>query len=266
LNNQKKSTAYGFSLLEMIGVLAIMGILAGALAPNIFQAIDEAYATAEEQNLAALEDALRNYVTTTKRIPSATQTDWTVALSEASSMALTRVTNNQRNFARRLYFDPRFLTPSDTNFSGFTQVQGLTTSPVSPRVMIVSDLKANLPNPPTTSSAFNAIWDQTGTPTVIESKMLKIQRVNMKDYFHRIILSNQNTNASAYSIEAGSQSSVPGASSGLDGVVTRYLLTGSKVNLHMDTFPSGAIERSFILREQSSLRYQTDGSIWSWSS
>ena len=253
-------------MLEMIGVLAIMGILAGALAPNIFQAIDDAYAIAEEENLIALEDALRTYIMTNKRIPSASINDWTAALGETSALALSSVKNNRRNYARRLYFDPRFFSPNDSSFTGFTQIQGLSNAPVSPRLMIVSDLKKNLPNAPTSSTAFNAIWNQSSAPAVVEGHMLKIQRVNLSDIFHRLVLSNQNAIASAYSIEGGSQSSVPGASGGLDGEITRYLLSGSKLNLHTAPFPTGAVGRSLILRRQTSLRYQTDGTNWTWES
>ena len=54
-----RKQALGFSLLELIGVMAVMAILAGALAPSVFQLIEEGYQTAERQSLKTIADALR---------------------------------------------------------------------------------------------------------------------------------------------------------------------------------------------------------------
>ena len=58
-------TSAGFSLLEMIGVMAVMAILAGALAPSIFQMIEEAGCSHDENlypRLRCLLSDLKAYI------------------------------------------------------------------------------------------------------------------------------------------------------------------------------------------------------------
>ena len=71
-----KPRALGFSLLEMIGVLSVMAILAGALAPSIFRMLEEAYQDAEEQSLASIADSLQDYIKRNQEIPTLANTDW----------------------------------------------------------------------------------------------------------------------------------------------------------------------------------------------
>ena len=58
------SPAAGFTLIEMIGVLAIMGILAGVLVPNALRAIENAAVAAEVKTLHGLGDQVRTYLRT----------------------------------------------------------------------------------------------------------------------------------------------------------------------------------------------------------
>ena len=51
----------GFALLEMIGVIAIMGILAGAMAPLLLNQLDNSEADAEQVALEAIAEGIRQY-------------------------------------------------------------------------------------------------------------------------------------------------------------------------------------------------------------
>lgn len=253
----------GFSLLEMIAVMAIMAIFAGVLAPTVFRTIDENLAIAEEQSLVAMAEALEGYVLDNKRVPSRLSSDWAPAIAERMSESSARILSNERGFARGVYFDPRFLTTSDTAFPGFTQDLGLTSVPNSPRVLLVSDLAANAPSAPTTQAAFDAIWQQTGTPSVAEGKMVKIVRLNLAPLFHRILLTNDNAATVGFQVESGTVGSVAGASGG-PGTQTRYVIDGSKLSLFADPYPSGALQRQALVREELSYHYGLDGALWSW--
>ena len=145
--------ARGFTLLEIIAVLAIMGVLASVAAPAIIRSIDDGFAAAEEQTLAALGEALATYVRENKRIPSRNPDSWSAALTEFVDLSQTRLRENDRSFQRAIYFDPQFMTTTDTPFSGVVQVTGFTQRPNSPRAMIVSDLRGDAPSAPTTHTA-----------------------------------------------------------------------------------------------------------------
>lgn len=254
----------GFSLLELIAVMAILAILAGTLAPSVFRAIDEGFASAEATNLTAMAESLEAYVLDTKRVPSRTTADWSAAIAGYMGVPLNRVERNERDFSRGVYFDPRFMTTTDVAFPGFTQSLGLGAAPNSPRVMIVSNLQADAPAAPTTFAAFDSIWNQTGTPGVVESKMVKIERLNLRDIWHRVLLTNDNGAAAGFRLEAGSQGSVAGAA-GTPGTETRWVIEGTRLGLFSHSYPSGSLQSEVIARSDLSFNYGLDGAVWRWS-
>lgn len=253
-----------FTLMELIAVMAIISILAATLAPNLFDAIDRAHAEAEIDNLNSLTKSLELSVLDQKQIPTATTSSWVNAIAASSEFSLQDIEYNKKGFRRLLIFDPRFFTSSDSTFPGFIQDQGLTSDLVSPRAMLVSDLTQNVSSVTNSTSVFNDIWNQTNTPLLVESSNLKIKRINFSDKFHRIILNNQHTNLPYYQLESGTTISIPAASSGVDGSLIRYILKNTRLSLYDDPYPSGSLQQTIIVTSELSMRYQTDGSNWSW--
>lgn len=260
--NRCQST--GFTLLELIGVMAVMAILAAVLVPNVADSIDRAYADAEQKNLQVMSESLVQYLKTNKKLPTSSTASWVVAIASQSGLSQVQIEFNQKNYRRRLLYDPRFFTNSDTNFTGLTQNQGLASAPVSPRAMIISDLSANVPNVANTTTAFNNIWEQTSSATLKESKSIKIQRINFAPYFHRVVLSNANSGQPFYSLEAGSKFSIPASSAGADGVLTRFIVSGSLLQLFVPPYPSGGLFTTTIISDDIAFRYQQLGVQWAW--
>jgi len=60
----------GFSLIEILGVLAIMGILAAMLAPNIIRQIRQSQATGEDARLRQVGEAIVDSILATGVIPN----------------------------------------------------------------------------------------------------------------------------------------------------------------------------------------------------
>lgn len=256
----------GFTLIEMIGVLAIISTLAAVLVPNVVKGVDEVVSEAEGRNLTTLASALDSYTTSQKAIPNAAA--WVAALGSVTSMSTTKIKRNERSFQRGYYVDPRFFTATATAFAGYTQTNGVTTVPFSPRIIIVSDLTRNAPAAPTTAAAFNAIWDQTGGATVLEGPRVRVQRVHMASTFLPVLLTNQFTTAVAYRIESGASVSLPAVGAGGGTGITRYLLKGTKISLQKPPFPTGALERTVLVASGRELSYVSSGGatpVWSWS-
>ena len=60
----------GFTLIELMVVVIIIGILAAFVAPKIFRRVGESRATAAKNQMASLEDALDMFYIDTGRYPS----------------------------------------------------------------------------------------------------------------------------------------------------------------------------------------------------
>ena len=68
-----KRTQHGFTLIEIMVVVVIIGILIGLVAPNILGRVDEARVTAAKADIATLEQALQMYKLDNHRYPSTDQ-------------------------------------------------------------------------------------------------------------------------------------------------------------------------------------------------
>lgn len=254
----------GFTLIELIGAMAIIAVLAAVLAPGITDGIDRAYAAAEDENLATLMEALEQHIQVNKHIPRQAQAEWTAAVSAHAGLAASEVELNARGYRRRLYVDPLFFTTSEASFPGYTQTSGLAARPNSPRLMLVSDLSRNAPNAPASAAAFAAIWDQSAGAAVVEGNKVKIERLNLSSRFHRVLLINSHTQQPSYSLEGGSAAAVPAAVGGADGMLTRYVLKASRLSVFFSPYPTGGMDTSTIVGGDLALHYVTDGSNWFW--
>ena len=254
----------GFTLVELIGVLSIIAIMASVIAPSVFKDIKRARQDKESLNLAALNFELERSIYDNKRIPSRTLADWSGAIAAQSSLAPEKVERNEKGFLRGYYVDPRFFTASDVAFPGYTQTTGIGSAPVSPRIMLVSIMTGNAPAAPTTAANFNAIWDQSAGATLIEGPDVKISRLNLRTAFQRFLLSNENTNQPGYQLECNAHGSIPAASVGGDGLLTRYVIRNTKVSLYTDPFPSGNLDQVFLVDDEKAYAFELVGSVWTW--
>jgi len=239
----------GFTLIEMIAVLAVIAILAAVIAPPIIEQINRAVADSETQNLDAIAQGLEEYIKDKKIIPAAGS--WAADVATVLPIPASKITSNERNFTRGYYVDPNF-SPA----LPYTQDAGNIALPVSPRIMIVSDLTANALG---ALSNFNATWDQTADKDLTEGPNVKIKRMHLGHLFHHVLLSNlQGPPAPpSYRIETGTQPNVP------TGSLDLYVLDGSKLSLFLHT--GGLNDALLVLADESPLYYTPDaGSTWLW--
>lgn len=256
----------GFSLLEMIGVMAVMAIMAGALAPSVFQLIEEGYETAEQQSLQAISESLQKAIVKTQRIPTLAIADWSDMVAQYASLPPQRVVTNDKKFTRRLYADPMFFNASNQSFPGYTQTSGLASEPFSPRLMLVSSLTGSVNANLNSHDRFTDVWEQNVGALLLEDDKLMIERVNLAPLFVRVLLNNANTAQAGFELESGTENAVAAASGGVDGGRTVYVLRGTQIGLNASPYPGGATLRALIADRDFSLRYQLTGASWAWES
>ncbi|WP_211091403.1 type II secretion system major pseudopilin GspG [Pseudothauera rhizosphaerae] len=92
----------GFSLIEIMVVVVIMGVLAALIVPNLMDRPDQARATAARQDVGALMQALKLYRLDNSQYPSAEQ--GLRALVEKPTAG--RMPPNWRPYLERLPADP----------------------------------------------------------------------------------------------------------------------------------------------------------------
>src|ERR1043165_1986290 len=140
------SRSKAFSLLEFIGVLGIIALIAAALAPAIIKRIDRAAWVKENTNLNALSSSFVQYTLRSNSIPG--DVAWAQAIASGFGMATADVATNSRRYARAFIVDTNGWLKANLNAgSGWVQSPGgAPTAPSGARFMIVSSLAGALPS------------------------------------------------------------------------------------------------------------------------
>ncbi len=254
----------GFSLLEMIAVMAITSILAGSLAPSLIRSWQDSQSSSEEESLKTLSATLITYISENKRIPSPNPSSWGPALADIASASPKNITHNQSGYSRALFFDPKFFTNTETSFTGFTQNLGLLAKPASPRVLLVSNLENNTSTVNLNSAQFNAIWNEDTGSIFTENKTLKVIRLNLSSTFHQILLTNSHTSNAAFSLDEGARGSVDAKSGSTDGEEIRYVIKSSKLKLYLPPYPTGNLQTSLLIDTSQSFSFEEQGGFLEW--
>ncbi|MCX7872776.1 MAG: hypothetical protein N2487_05775 [Verrucomicrobiae bacterium] len=237
-----------FSLIEVIGILAIMAIAAAVLIPNIVKKMDIAAANAEAQILKNMSDALKLHIKRTWSIP--TYTNMADAIAVQMGWDSGAVLTNDRRIARAFLIDPN-LRVANSQLPYRQTVWGSTNRPSSVRIMIVSSLFDDLPvtsGVMTSSNDFNAIWNTPDgqVPSIWSSwrgknygDLLKIQRINLEPMFKRVSF-NRGPNMNTITF----------------GVGTNYNITGvDKITTTASTFSTYYLESTIVYL------YRTNGTL-----
>src|SRR5205809_8130226 len=143
-----------FSLIELVGVLAVIAVLAAVLAPALIRQMDRIAGQQESASLKSFGDALQQSILRKRYIPSAS--DWATNIAAELGVDVANVNTNQaRRQPRFFLIDPALRTGDNssalpynqTNASGsvVTNSAGVIVPPLSPRVMILSSIGRALP-------------------------------------------------------------------------------------------------------------------------
>lgn len=232
------TAAPAFTLLEMIGSLAVLALIASALFPLVIRQIDRAAKTAETQNMQAISSNFLAYVRGTVTIPSSAASSWGAAVAAYMNQPISSITNNARGVTRLCLYDTSGWLGSNATYPTNQTASGFSFTPGTPglaRLLIVSSIDAKNGVPGLAQADFQATWNwdpavNATLPTTTGWTGWKgngydvvIQRISLDNLFHRIMLSSTN-NSFSYSIN------------GALGAATRkfdsYFIDGSVLGLY----------------------------------
>ena len=247
----------GFTLIEMIGALAVVAVLASVLVPVAVNQVQTAMLNAETSNMNNFNNALVLQVLRTGQIPGAA--NWGTNMANWMMLPVANVTNNARGYSRVYLYDTNGFGSASLPY---IQSNGLTALPPNPRVMIVSSLSTN---PPVTSgglgtNAFNGIWNTvagsvpaTWTNWPGRGRDLLIQRVNLQPLFHRLVLNAVDTNLfGSYTVQSGTNVSAR-TYVFTNTTVNAWFLQGTVIGLY-DTNASATVP---TLESQNIIQFDT---------
>jgi len=254
----------GFTLVEMIAVLAIMAILASAIAPNIASQLKRARSDAEDATLGNLANLMTESVIRNHAIPGAAT--WANDLAALSNLPAARIATNEDNFPRVFVPDPGWL-PAGTSppAGGWTQTHALSWAmpgaiPSRCRILLISGSQQDLSGlcGGLTSTEFDQIWNNQGGPAACaESDVVRIGRANLTSLFHQVTISS--TTNGHFSFDTPSIVPAPAPQAFGSGSTSIPVLHGTRISLR--DLGGGNALAEVVARGPLSAVW--DGSVWS---
>jgi prepilin-type N-terminal cleavage/methylation domain-containing protein len=203
----------GWTLIEMMAVLAILAVLAGVLAPVLVRELDRWVRKDEDARLKALSDGFQQGVMRLRQIPDATT--WTTFVATQMGITTNDVRKNVRGNERLLLVDPALrIGTSAGSVLPFTQNWQGSLAPVSARILVVSSVGEPLPSGLQSDIAagrlsFATIWN-AGTDAVPSDWTwagrgtdLCLQRIPLTPLFVEVVLNNFDGLAGRFGVDAG---------------------------------------------------------------
>ena len=213
----RRQKSRSFTLIELVGVLAVIAILAAALTPLLIARLKQTARENERKNLDRIAEGLVLYVKESHQIPG--PQDWAQAVASMIGWQVDEVLTNRRGLARVFWVDPSFQVGPSTNVTDASQlpyIQGPAGSdkPQNPRILLISSMGRPLPSTVHSGvapdeQAFQEIWDlpDQSVPSSWnwngQGEDLIIHRIHLLPLFHQVTLNVFGSSQPFYSIDGG---------------------------------------------------------------
>ena len=261
-SSQPRRRSAGFTLVELLGVLAVMALLSAIVVASALKQLKQGQRDSENKSLDGLADAFTNLVKGTYTVQSAT--NWVSPLAVQLSLPPKLVGTNLSGNARVIWMDPTMQLGATTNAPTFPFVQGIAGSAVQPsnvRFLIISSLTDPLPS--LSGLAFSNVWNTAVNTQAhrladkldrARTRIWRSERIALHGLFYRLMLNNLDpTNAATWTLSSSATNTTLASGARLE----TWVLDGTTVSL---TDLSGMLSIRDILRADDSYVYE--GGKW----
>jgi len=257
----------GFSLVEVLGLLAVFTILAIAIIPPVIQSMDRAAREREQRALRQMMEGLRCHILRTRSIPD--HTTFAQAIATELGVPPSRVLTNRRRVARRYVIDPAI--PAILSLPYTQGPFGVTNRIVSPLgIMLVSSTGTSLPaslasGVAPSAEAFSNLWN-TAENEVPEGwswkgrgEDLQIERLSLDCLFVPLVLEYDTAaggcNAGRFAIDGLSTNALPSVP-----IFMANYLRGTLLELHHHEESPVSLQVREVL--EHALAFVYEGDAW----
>jgi len=264
----------GMNLIALLGIMAVLVILAAVLAPSFIRKLDQIASDAEVASLKALGEALESSILRNRYIP--TFTNWAQVAAAERGVNLSEVTTNLRRQPRVLWVDPALQIGGstagqdylqDVTGSFITDASGRVVPPRNARMILLSSIGTPLPagvtnGVPASTNDFDGVWNAAnGTLPAgtlwagwSGARDLRIQRINLAPLFVHVVLTTYASDGEGlFSIDGGAVTNAPATIFGRDA----YYIRNSVLRLFTHT---NSLDTVQILTRSVSFVYQNN--VW----
>lgn len=264
----RSASSRGFSLIEVLGTMAVITILAVALVPVLVREFDRLARDSETRQLALLSNGLKNHILRNRTIPD--HTGFANAIATELGIQITDVLLNEHRQPRVLLFDPAV---TNALVLPFTQTaNGIASAvPISLGVILLSSLSEPLPpgivsGYASSAAAFSNVWNAaensipSGWSWNGRGEDLRIARLNLGTLFVPLALNYEAyltgiTNRGRYTIDGSTTNTLPTS----PVFVANYII-GTVIGLHHHAGTANTLQATVVLQNPASYFYQ--GSVW----
>lgn len=203
MKNYSTRNQRAFTIIEFVGVLSIVVILAAVVAPSLLQSVVRKQRISEATHLANIKDAFIAASVRSHAIPD--DVEWSSFVADEMSVSPGQVLQNVVGNTRVFIADPTLVIDPIADDSGlpFSQSPPGATEPQNLRFIILSSVGKALPS--LSGVSFDQLWEkpESGLPAQWPADWggnpldIKMVRIELGSLFHRIILNNLSLSSSA---------------------------------------------------------------------
>lgn len=251
----------GFTLVELIGVLAIISVLSAIIAPNVLRSIERAAVKAERESAERIGRQLELYLSDQGVLP--TSANWTDQIAQYSEMSPAELATNKRQNPRQMIFDA-----STNRAMVLSSMRSGLIVPTSGNINNASRFDeiwqtADGSIPPVSSwsgwSAWSAVANSSDYLVIERINLLPIYKTDLKNY--TVTLNNTGATVASYSIVFANGSSQSATNiAGGSSVVLSGMRSRDRISLY-DVPGGGSLAYSYVISD-SGKTFDFDGVDW----